>query len=91
MALPAIILSGAVVASATRWVLSALGVGVVVFVGLSSLLDQVTAYALDTFDGLPLAALQIAGLLKVDVALNVILSAYGINLSMMAVRVLRRA
>lgn len=87
--MPFILLSGVVIGAIVRWVLAALAVGVVVFVGLSTLLDQVTGYVQTTFGTLPNTALQVAGLLKVDTAINIILSAYGINVAMMATKVLR--
>lgn len=89
--MPLLFFSGAVLAAIAKWIVAALGVGLVVFVGLGSLLDQVTTYVQTSFGQLPTTALQVAGLLKLDVALNIVLSAYGINLSMMALRVFRRA
>ena len=87
--MPLIFFSGVAIAAIVRWVLAALAVGVVVFVGLATLLEQVTAYVQTTFGTLPTTALQVAGLLKVDTAINIILSAYGINVAMMATKVLR--
>jgi cell division protein FtsX len=84
------LLSAAVIGNIIAWIASTLGVGVVVFVGLSALLEQVTAYVQTAFGQLPTSALQLGGLFGVDTAFNIILSAYGINVTMMAVSRFRK-
>ena len=78
-------LSGASIAAVVKWVLAALGVGAVTYTGVSALLQYVTDYAETLFGQLPATALQLAGMLGIDICITIVLSAYGINAAMMAV------
>lgn len=57
-------------------VLSALGVGYVVYVGFSTLIDLVQSYIDVTLGGLPAHVFQIINIVNVPAAINLILSAY---------------
>lgn len=58
-----------------KMVLKALGIGVVSYVGINLVLSQATDVILQNFLSLPASIQQIMGILKVDVAVNIILSA----------------
>lgn len=58
-----------------KMVLKALGVGLVSYVGVNVVLSQATEYILQNFSSLPMIVQQVLGLLKFDVAINIILSA----------------
>lgn len=57
-----------------------LGIGIVTFVGVDALVSAALNEIVSRFSGLPAAVAQIAGLLGVDVAITIILSAYSIRL-----------
>lgn len=52
-----------------------LGIGVVTYVGINLVLDQVKDYVIGNFSNIPLQVQQILGLAKVDVAVNIYLAA----------------
>lgn len=58
-----------------KMVLKGLGVGLVSYVGINVVLSQATDIILQNFSSLPIQLQQVMGLLKVDVAVNIILSA----------------
>lgn len=58
-----------------KMVLKALGIGVVSYVGINLVLSQATDVILQNFLSLPASIQQIMGILKVDVAVNIVLSA----------------
>jgi hypothetical protein len=57
-----------------RQILQAFGIGAVVFSGLTVVLEQLKQIVLDQFAGLPSDIVLIIGLMKIDVAFNIILS-----------------
>lgn len=57
-------------------VLLALGFSFVTYVGTATFENQVIGMATGSLDGLPASFLSVLGLLKVDVSLNIIVSAY---------------
>ena len=61
-------------------VLIALGIGYVSYSGLSALLDGLKSQVIGYLTGAPAQVVAIMGLLKVDVALSVIFSAYAARL-----------
>lgn len=65
-----------------KMVLKALGVGVVSYVGINLILSEATDMIMVNFLGLPIEVQQIFGLLKVDVAVNIILSAIATKLAL---------
>lgn len=72
-----------VIGSIAKRVLSALGIGVVSYVGFDQLLQFVRnqmEYQLGKF---PSAVLQLAGMANVDIAVNIVFSAYAISISLM--------
>lgn len=65
-----------------KMVLKALGVGVVSYVGINLVLSEATDVIMVNMLGLPIEVQQILGLLKVDVAINIILSAITTKLTL---------
>lgn len=65
-----------------KMVLKALGVGVVSYVGINLVLTEATDVIMVNMLGLPVEIQQILGLLKVDVAINIILSAITTKLTL---------
>ncbi|KQW13131.1 DUF2523 domain-containing protein [Pseudomonas sp. Root401] len=65
-----------------KMVLKALGVGVVSYVGINLVLTEATDVIMVNILGLPVEIQQILGLLKVDVAINIILSAITTKLTL---------
>lgn len=61
-------------------VLIALGIGYVSYSGLSALLDALKGQVIGYLTGAPAQVVAIMGLLKVDVALSVVFSAYAARL-----------
>jgi hypothetical protein len=57
-------------------ILAALGVGWISYEGFGYLLDELWIQVSQYFEAVPLSVLQIMGKLKVDVAMNIIFSAY---------------
>lgn len=58
-----------------KMVLKALGIGVVSYVGINLVLTEATDVIMVNLLGLPIELQQILGLLKLDIAINIILSA----------------
>lgn len=56
--------------------LRGLGFGAVAYTGVSTLMEQAKAYAFSSLGAVPTAWLQVLGLLQVDVAINILFSAY---------------
>lgn len=56
-------------------VLTALGLGAISYVGINLMLDQVKDYVISSFGGAAADTLLLLGLAKVDVAINIVLSA----------------
>lgn len=56
-------------------VLTALGIGAVSYVGINLMLAQVKAYVISSFGGAGADTLALLGLAKVDIAINIVLSA----------------
>jgi len=56
-------------------VLTGLGLGAISYVGINLLLDQVKDYVISSFGGAAADTLLLLGLAKVDVAINIVLSA----------------
>lgn len=65
-----------------KMVLKALGVGIVSYVGINLVLTEATDVIMVNILGLPLEVQQILGLLKLDVAVNIILSAITTKLTL---------
>lgn len=57
------------------YVLRLLGIGVVTYVGINLVLDQVKDYVIGNFVNVPIQVQQILGLAKFDVAVNIYLAA----------------
>lgn len=57
------------------YVLRLLGIGVVTYVGINLVLDQVKDYVIGNFVNVPVQVQQILGLAKFDVAVNIYLAA----------------
>jgi len=55
--------------------LSALGFGYLTYVGVGSLLDNIESYVKSLFGSIPTEILQILGIAKFDIAINLILAA----------------
>lgn len=69
-----------VIGSIAKRVFSALGIGVVAYKGFGELLAYVQDQVQGLFSGLPLAALQLAGLADIDIGINIIFSAYTVSM-----------
>lgn len=65
-----------------KMVLKALGVGIVSYVGINLVLSEATDVIMVNILGLPVEVQQILGLLKLDVAVNIILSAITTKLTL---------
>lgn len=65
-----------------KLVLKALGIGVVSYVGINLVLTEATDVIMVNILGLPVEVQQILGLLKVDVAINIVLSAIATKLTL---------
>lgn len=65
-----------------KMVLKALGVGIVSYVGINLVLTEATDVIMVNILGLPIEVQQILGLLKLDVAVNIILSAITTKLTL---------
>lgn len=65
-----------------RRLLWAFGIGAVVFTGLNVLYNQLSNLALAQFSGIAGLPLQVIGILNIDVAFSMILSAYSIKMTM---------
>src|SRR5689334_12438122 len=65
-------------------VLLSLGIGVVSYIGMGIVLDYVFDQGVQAFSGLPLQALQLAALCKVDVAMNIVTGAVNARLGMLS-------
>jgi len=65
-----------------KMVLKALGVGIVSYVGINLVLTEATDVIMVNILGLPVEVQQILGLLKLDVAVNIILSAITTKLTL---------
>jgi Protein of unknown function (DUF2523) len=61
-------------------VLLALGIGYVAYTGISALLDWLKAEVMSELSGLPAQGITILTLLKVDVGISIIFSAYAARL-----------
>lgn len=56
-------------------VLTALGIGAFSYVGINLMLDQVKSHVISSFGGAGSDTLMLLGLAKVDIAINIVLSA----------------
>lgn len=61
-------------------VLFQLGIGFTVYQGIDFVMAQISTGFISNLNALPLAFTQLMGLLKIDKAINVIISAYGVRL-----------
>jgi predicted membrane-bound spermidine synthase len=65
-----------------RRVLISLGFGVAVFTGSSALMAHIKSMAFGSVQGMPSLAANIAGILNIDVAFSIVMSAYAIKLTL---------
>lgn len=65
-----------------KMVLKALGIGLVSYVGINFILGQITDVVINNALSLPLSVQQLLGLMKFDVAINIILSAVTTRLTL---------
>lgn len=63
-------------------VLISLGFGVAVFTGTTVLLNSIKSLAFSSVSGMPSMAANIAGILNIDTAFSIVMSAYAIKLTM---------
>ncbi|MCB1878075.1 MAG: DUF2523 domain-containing protein [Chromatiales bacterium] len=70
---------GAVVVPLAQRIMVGIGVGIATFAGISQLLERLRELIMDQFVGLPLEVLDFLGLLQVDRAITMILSAVTIR------------
>lgn len=87
---PWLLLSVPMIGSLVRYVIAALGFGALTYVGFNELLSWVTSEVQGHLSGLPSLALNFMGLAKVDLAINIILSAYAMNVGLMVLNRLAR-
>lgn len=87
---PWLLLTLPMLGSLVRHVLFALGFGALTYVGFDALLSFATDQIKGNIEGLPSLALNFMGLAKVDLAINIILSAYAVNLAAMVLNRLGR-
>lgn len=72
MALPSIIKKLSIV----------LGFGLVTFTGMKVLLDYIKVHVINSISGMPEMAANIAGVLNIDTAFSIVMSAYAIKLAL---------
>jgi hypothetical protein len=70
-------------------ILLALGVAVISYQGLDAILSLATAEIRQLVTGLPATALGLLGLARIDLCINLILSAYAARLAMAALTTMR--
>lgn len=80
---PWLLLSVPMIGSLVRYVVAALGFGAVTYIGFDALLSWVADQVRGQLDGLPALALNFMGMAKVDLAINIVLSAYAMNVGLM--------
>lgn len=73
---------GPIFTNAIARVALAFGVGFAVYTGMDAVLDQVHSLALAQYGALPSAVVGMLGLMRVDQALNLILSAVAVRLTL---------
>lgn len=56
-------------------ILTSLGIGAITYVGITALLASVKTYLLGSVTGMPADVLALFGLIKLDIAVNIMLSA----------------
>lgn len=78
------LLSTAVVPLAKK-LLTALGIGMVTYVGVNFALDQAKAQLMANMSGLPADVAMLMGLFKFDIAINIVLSAVTTRLALAGV------
>jgi len=78
-----VFLTGAMIGAIARWVIFGLGFGFIVFRGLSELLDLLESMIKDNLGALPSTVVDLMAVARLDVAISIILAAYGANLSLM--------
>jgi hypothetical protein len=76
-------LTGVMIAAIVRWVLMALGLGVLYFFGIEPFFEMVANSVDLLFDGAPPAVLSLLGIARVDEAVNIILGAFAFNVALM--------
>jgi hypothetical protein len=72
-----------------RVALAAVGIGVVSFVGVNSLISMVGSEIQQNLSGMPADAIALLGVAKIDVAVSIILSAFSVRASIFALKKLR--
>lgn len=72
-----------------RVAFAAVGVTIVSFIGVSTLISTVTSEIQGNFNGLPSDAVALLGVARVDVAISIILSAYTVRASLYALKRMR--
>lgn len=82
-------LTSAFVAGIGRAVLIGLGIGAMSYVGFDALLTQAVNSFKASITGMPLMVLQLAGLAKMDIAANIIFSAFSVRIAMIPLKRLR--
>lgn len=74
--MPAIFLFlSAIVGPLAAKILTSLGIGAVTYIGITALLSAVRTYLLSNVTGMPADVLALFGLIKLDIAVNIMLSA----------------
>lgn len=74
--MPAIFLFlSAIVGPLAAKILTSLGIGAVTYIGITALLAAVRTYLLGNVTGMPADVLALFGLIKLDIAINIMLSA----------------
>lgn len=71
-----------VVGPLVKKVLVALGIGTVSYIGMNALLDRAKSEIMSNFNGMLTDVVQLMGLAKVDVAINIVFSAILVRLVM---------
>jgi len=87
---PWLLLTVPMIGSLVRYVIAALGFGALTYVGFDALLSWVSSEVQGQLSGLPALALNFMGMAKVDLAINIILSAYAMNVGLMVLNRLAR-
>lgn len=88
-AMLAFLLSAATIGGIVKFVLSTVGVGLVTYVGMDAILGLATAEIISRMNAGDAEIAGILGLSGVDIALNVIFSAFSIRLALTAVKSFR--
>lgn len=77
-------LSAALVPLAKK-LLAALGIGAVTYIGMNAIVDQAKQHVMTSLQGMPADVVQLIGLTRMDVAVNIIFAAIATRMTLAGV------